>query len=62
MTRRPTAPPRRGRRRKKLREPSPFCSDPRQLDLIEYVARKDQRAGFAKLDAAIEKALQEDEQ
>jgi hypothetical protein len=39
------------------RSPSPKVSDPRQLDLIDYVVDRRKRDAFAVLDAAIDEAL-----
>ena len=56
------SPPRRARPRRKAkkREPSQFCPDPRQLDLVDYVNRKAKSEAFAKLDEAIAEAIRKD--
>jgi hypothetical protein len=38
-------------------KPSPFCPDPRQLNLLDYEVIKAKAEGFDKLDAAIAAAL-----
>jgi hypothetical protein len=43
-----------------LREWSPKVDDPRQIDLLEYMDRKEIGAGFALLDEAIKQKLNED--
>jgi hypothetical protein len=46
-------------RRKVKRESSPFCPDPRQLDLVDYINDELKRRAFARLDKPIERALKE---
>src|SRR5262245_37661258 len=44
-------------KKRKKRESSPTIFDPRQIDLIESIADRNKREGFALLDAAIAEAL-----
>lgn len=47
---------------RKKREWSPFCPDPRQLDLLDHIDRVNdelKRRAFERLDQAIEQALED---